>query len=219
MAHKSGTMTAVQVANSADMARALARAADFYRRRLGEPGVDAELVAKADAALLAAENEAIGQAHKLEDMLLLGPKGQVEVANPVGKGKGRRSQSNGPRSMKDAHYRLVALILGNPTQSDDKARIYAGLDAYDGRTRVSERARASDSVKISEKTEGSFASMRLWDDKGWDDLETRLEARMMGAEVSLVASEGCSGCRRSKSYAEARGLAVKPCRPCGKEVA
>jgi hypothetical protein len=217
MARTSKVLTAVKVANTADEARSLGRAADFYRSRLGEPGIDGELVAGVESALQEAEANAVDQANSVEAMLLLGPEGQADVADAVG--KGRRSQATGPRSMKDAHYRLVALILGNPTQSDDKAKIYAGLDRYDGRTRDTEEARDSETVKISEQTEGSFAAMRLWDDAEWDDLEARLEARMTGAEVAVVASEGCSGCRRSKSYAEARGLDVKPCREHQKEVA
>ena len=211
MTRKNG-MTAVTVANQADQALSLARAVEHYRGRMGEPGVDAEFLARTEEALAKAQFEALQDASKVEGSLLIGADGHMEVLNAVG--KGRRSQARGPVTMKDAHYRLTALILGNPTQ--DPTKTYAGLDAYDGKSRQADVAREAGRVKVSEKTEGTFVEMRLWSADEWADLEARLEARMTGREVALVASEGCSGCRRSKAYSEARGLAVKPCRPCGK---
>ncbi len=209
MTRSNGQITAVTVANSVDQARSLARAVEHYRSRLGEPGIDAELVAQI-AHSLEEDQMGILQDAASVGSLLIGPDGRQEIAEATG--KGRRSQARGPRSMRDAHYRLLALILGNPTLSTEKEKIYAGLNRYDGKTQEGEKARAAASVKVSEKTEASFASMRLWDDVRWADLEVRLEARMTGAEVAVVASEGCAGCRQSASYAMARGLAVRPCR-------
>ena len=213
MARKNGTTTAVTVANAADEAKSLARAAEHYRARIGEPNVGPEFVAALEEAFQQAESAVLQDAARVGS-LLLGPGGEVEVEDAVG--KGRRSRASGPRSPKDATYRLVALIMGNPTCSDDKDKVYAGLRAYDAKGLEEKR---TPRVKISEGTAGTFASMRLWSESEWESLEARLEARMAGREVAAVADEECSGCRRSKAYAESRGLVARPCRPCATEAA
>lgn len=189
---KSGRLTAVRAANSWDEAEALSRAVDYYRSRLGEPGVDEALVTAVEEAFREAEAEALRVA-EAAGTLVVGPGGMVTVADAVG--KGRRSTASGPVSEKDAVFRLVSLIVGGKE----------ALEAYD-RKQGSGRLR----VQISEDTEETFAGMRSWTPAQWDDLEERLEKRMGGIE-----DEGCGGCRRSAAYATARGLAPRPCRSCG----
>jgi hypothetical protein len=193
--------SAVKAANAEGRAKALGRAAESYRKRIGEERITPFFVQQIEEAFADAATDAA-----------LTRAAVVPGSSPVG--KGRRSTSKGPRDAKDAAYRLVALILGNPDPHpmDRPEKIYAGLLAYDGRTIKEEQDAAE--AEVSEETVNTFASMRLWSEFEWHALERRLEVRMTGVEVGEVAAEECGDCRRFKALAARRGWEVKPCRPC-----
>ena len=127
----------------------------------------------------------------MEGALLIGPSGRMEAVSKAGTGP------SSPKVMDemDAAYRLTALIVGG-----DEA-----LEEYDRREPTVVPKRAVDGL------EETFGKMAAWVNRDWDDLETRLEARMRANDAEDVDG-ACAGCRRGVAYAEARGLQPRKCR-------